>query len=69
MKWSLTFAFTAVAMASGCDAVIGSTGQDTGFERVGTLDCAGTDVTSQDFVRGTANDPARCGPQSQPIVQ
>ncbi|MEL6573068.1 MAG: hypothetical protein AAFQ64_15495 [Pseudomonadota bacterium] len=56
-----------IALASGCDAVVGSTGQDTSFGREGTLDCQGANVTSQDFVQGTSTDPVRCGPQSQPV--
>lgn len=54
-------------LLSGCGALIGSTGQDTSFERQGTLDCVGTDVQTQELVQGTIADPVRCGPQSQSI--
>ena len=68
MKWSGVAAAALITLSSGCAAVIGSTGQDTSFERVGTLNCDGTDVTSQSYVQGTAADPVRCGPQSQPVA-
>ena len=67
MKWSMLFLVSTMALTTGCDAVVGSTGQDTSFEREGTLNCEGANVASQDFVQGTSTDPVRCGPQSQPV--
>lgn len=54
-------------LLAGCGALVGSTGQDTSFERQGTLNCEGTDIQTQSLVQGTANDPVRCGPQAQAI--
>lgn len=64
------FALLSIVMTpllAGCGAMIGTTGQNTSFEREGTLNCAGTDVETQDLVVGTVSNPVRCGPQSQPI--
>ncbi len=65
-KSALLFAL-ALPLVSGCDAVVGTTGQDTSFEREGTLTCEGTNVASQALVRGTEQNPVRCGPQAQAI--
>lgn len=54
-----------VAILSACSGGIGSTGNDTSFERVGTAVC----TTGSIQAVGTASDPVRCGPQSQPITR
>jgi hypothetical protein len=67
MKKTSLLLTVALPLVSACAAVVGSTGQDTSFERVGTLNCEGTDVASQALVQGTTQNPVRCGPQSQTI--
>jgi hypothetical protein len=68
MTKTLPFVFAVLSLTAGCSA-IGSTGQDTSFERVGSLNCGDGSVQEQALVVGTDADPVRCGPQTQPIVQ
>ncbi|MBB5722396.1 hypothetical protein FHS72_002022 [Loktanella ponticola] len=56
-----------LTLAAGCEYALGTTGQDTSFERVGTLNCTTGTPSEQAFAVGTARDPVRCGPQSQPV--
>lgn len=67
MKKILLICALSSPLLAGCSALIGSTGQDTSFEQQGTLDCANTDVQTQELVVGTQTNPVRCGPQSQAI--
>ncbi|MEJ6399001.1 hypothetical protein [Yoonia sp. 208BN28-4] len=64
MSSKLLVLIPVIASLSAC-AGIGSTGNDTSFERTGVQSCTTASVTAV----GTATDPVRCGPQAQPIVR
>lgn len=69
MKSSVLFLIATTAFVSACAELPNPAAQETRLDREGTLNCAGTNMASPDFVLGTELDPARCGPQQQPIVQ
>jgi len=54
-----------LTLAAGCDTAV----RDTSFEHEGTLNCASGSASEQTYVVGTARNPARCGPQTQPLIQ
>lgn len=60
-------ALTMLGALAACDPGLGASRVGDTITRTGTTDCANTGITSENLVQGTAQDPVRCGPQSQPL--
>lgn len=60
-------ALTMLCTLAACDPGLGVSRAGDTISRTGSLDCANTTITSQGMVKGTEQDPVRCGPQTQAL--
>lgn len=69
MRYTVIMTAAALTLTTACTDDVFGVATETRLDRTGTLNCDGTELSSQDLVQGTAIDPARCGPQSQPVAE